>query len=710
MKRDEQEGLKSIFSPRSVAVIGASAREDSVGHAIFANILFSGYTGIVYPVNPKARGILGVRAYHSVWDIPGEVDLAVLIIPSMAVPTVMEECGEKGIKAVVIITAGFKEIGRKGAELEKTVTEISRRYSIPLVGPNCLGIINTDPEISFNATFAKGMPKAGNIAFISQSGALGVAALEYAHEKNIGLSKFVSVGNKADITENDLLAILKDDPHTDVILLYLEDLTDPKGFIELARETTSDIHKVKPILAIKSGRTMEGARAASSHTGALASSDEAYDSLFRQCGVLRVESLEELFDYAIAFANQPLAKGDRVSIVTNAGGPGIMATDACIRYGLQLASFDKRTTEHLKKGLPPTANINNPVDIIGDAKEDRYMLALKNVLDDGNVDGVIVICTPQAMTDLQDIARVVADITPQYDKPVMACCMGVTDISEALMILDEKNIPHYKFPEAAARAMAKMSGYAQWLTRPRTEVRIFADVDKERVEEILARVKREKRRFLPEPEAHEVLKAYGFPVLDFRLAEDEGECIHSAKEIGYPVALKIVSPDILHKVDVGGVKLNIDNEAELKGAYVDILQNVRSVKPEANIWGVFVQKMAGKGKETIIGMNRDPHFGPLLMFGLGGVYVEALKDVTFRIAPIRELSAQRMIKDIRGYRILEGYRGEGPSDMVAIAECLGRLSQLVTDFEEITELDINPLLVFEEGKGTKVVDARILIS
>jgi len=710
MKRDEQEGLKSIFSPRSVAVIGASTREDSVGHAIFANILFSGYTGIVYPVNPKARGILGVRAYHSVWNIPGEVDLAVLITPSMAVPIVMEECGEKGIKAAVIITAGFKEIGRKGAELEKTVTEISRKYSISLVGPNCLGVINTDPEISFNATFAKGIPKAGNIAFISQSGALGVAALEYAREENIGLSKFVSVGNKADITENDLLAILKDDPHTDVILLYLEDLTDPKGFIELARETTSEIHKVKPILAIKSGRTMEGARAASSHTGALASSDEAYDSLFRQCGVLRVESLEELFDYAIAFANQPLPKGDRVSIVTNAGGPGIMATDACIRYGLQLASFDERTTEHLKKGLPPTANINNPVDIIGDAKEDRYMLALKNVLDDGNVDGVIVICTPQAMTDLQDIARVVADITPQYDKPVMACFMGLTDISEALMILDEKSIPHYKFPEAAARAMAKMSGYAQWLTRPRTEVRIFGDVDKGRVEEILATAKRGKRNFLPEPEAHEILKAYGFPVLDFRLAKNEQECVQYAKGIGYPVALKIVSPDILHKVDVGGVKLNIDNEAELKGAYVDILQNVRSVKPEANIWGVFVQKMAGKGKETIIGMNRDPHFGPLLMFGLGGVYVEALKDVTFRIAPIRELSAQRMIKDIRGYKILEGYRGEGPSDMVAIAECLGRLSQLVTDFEEIAELDINPLLVFEEGKGTKVVDARILIS
>ena len=709
MNKHTQENVKFIFSPRSVAVIGASTRKDSVGRAIFANILFSGYTGIVYPVNPKAKGILGVRAYHSVWDIPGEVDLAVVIVPSVAVPAVMEECGEKGMKAAVIITAGFKEIGGEGAELERTVTEISKKYSIPLVGPNCLGVINTDPGISFNATFARGMPKSGNIAFISQSGALGVAALEYAQEENIGLSKFISVGNKADITENDLLALLKDDPQTGVILLYLEDLTDPKGFIELAREITGEIPKRKPILAIKSGRTTEGAKAASSHTGALASSDEAYDFFFRQCGVLRVETLEELFDYAIAFASQPLPRGNRVAIVTNAGGPGIMATDACVRHGLQLASFDRRTTENLKKGLPLTANINNPVDVIGDAKEDRYTLALKSVLDDENVDGAIVICTPQAMTVLRDIACVIADITSKYKKPVMACCMGVTDISETLKILDEKNIPHYKFPEAAARAMANMSDYAQWIVRARTEVRIFKDVNKKKVKEILTTAQRENRSFLPEPEAHEVLRAYGFPVLDFRLAKNQQECIQYAKEIGYPVVLKIVSPDILHKVDVGGVRLNIENEGELKRAYKDILQSVKSAKPEANIWGVFVQKMVEGGKETIIGMNRDPHFGALLMFGLGGVYVEALKDVTFRIAPIRELSAQHMIKEIRGYRILEGYRGEKPSDIAVITECLERLSQLVTDFEEIEELDINPLLVFEKGTGAKVVDARILI-
>lgn len=706
MEGDKGENLRFVFSPSSVAVIGASTREDSVGRAVFANILFSGYTGIVYPVNPKARGILGVRAYHSVWDIPDEVDLAIVIVPSVAVPAVMEECGEKGIRAAVIITAGFKEIGRKGAELEEKVKEICKKYSISLIGPNCLGVINTSPAISFNATFAAGMPRTGNIALVSQSGAIGVVALEYAQKENIGLSKFVSVGNKADVTENDLLVALKDDPQTDVILLYLEDVANPKKFIELTREITER----KAVLAMKSGRTVEGARAASSHTGALAGSDEVYDSLFAQCGVLRVESLEELFNYATAFANQPFPKTNKVAIVTNAGGPGILATDTCVRYGLQLAQLEERTMENLREGLPPTASVTNPVDIIGDAGRERYELALRNVLNDKNVDGLIIIALSTAMVAPEEIAYAIAGVSSKYKKPVTVYLGGPTDLSAALKILDEKSIPHYKFPEMAAKAMAGMANHAQWLARPCTQVRVFKDVDKEKVEDLLAIAKREKRNILPEPEAHEVLKAYGFPVLDFRLAKDEQECIKYAREIGYPVVLKIVSPDIVHKVDVGGVKLNIENEVQLGKAYKDILDSVKSAKPEANIWGIFIQKMAKGGKETIIGVNRDPNFGALLMFGLGGVYVEVLKDVTFRIAPIRDLNAQNMIKDIRGYKILEGYRGEPPSDTAAIAECLERLSQLVTDFEEIEELDINPLLVFEKGKGAKVVDVRILIS
>ncbi len=696
-----------VFSPRTVAIIGASTRENTVGRSIFTNMLLSGYTGIVYPVNPKARGILGVRAYHSVWDIPGEVDLAVIIVPSVAVPQVLEECGEKGVKAAIVITAGFKEVGEKGKELEKTVIEAAKKHSIPLVGPNCLGVINTDPEVGLNATFAASMPKPGNIAFISQSGALGVAALEYAYANNIGLSKFVSMGNKADLNENDMLEIIKDDPQTDVILLYIEDLSQPKRFIELAREITI---KRKPILAIKSGRTIEGAKAASSHTGALASSDEVYDSLFHQCGVLRVETFEEMFDYARAFANQPLPKSNRMAIVTNAGGPGIMAVDACIRHGLQLSSFDEKTTSALKAGLPQTANINNPVDVIGDAREDRYKVALEAVLADENVDGVIVISTLQAMTSIKEISEVIGDITAKHQVPVLVCYMGVTDISDALKILDERHIPHYKFPEAAARAMASMAEYSHWLTRKRTEVVAFTDVDKLKVEEILAVAKRENRRFLPEPLSHGILKAYGFPMIESRVAKDEEECLKAASEIGYPVVMKIVSPDVIHKVDVGGVRVNIKNEVELKEAYKGILESVKSMKPEAEIWGVFIQKMADKGKETIIGMHKDQLFGNLLMFGLGGIYVEILKDVTFRIAPVRELGTHRMIEEIRSHKILEGFRGEKPSDIVAIAECLQRLSQLVTDFPQIEELDINPLVVFEEGKGAAVLDARILIA
>lgn len=709
MGSTEPGGMKNIFSPRSVAVVGASTRADSVGRALFSNILLSGYTGIVYPVNPKAHGILGVRAYHSVWDIPGEVDLAVVIVPSGVVPAVLEECGEKSVKGAVVITAGFKEVGQQGLELEQRVKETANRYGISLVGPNCLGIINTDPRFSLNATFARAMPQVGNIAFISQSGALGVAALEYANKQNIGLSKFVSVGNKADVTENDLLMALKDDPQTDVILLYLEDLADPKGFVALAREITGDVPYKKPILAIKSGRTAEGAKAAFSHTGALASSDEAYDCVFIESGVLRVETLEELFDYAVALASQPLPKSDRVAIVTNAGGPGIMATDACIRYGLKLATFKDQTVERLKGGLPSTANINNPVDVIGDAKEDRYELALKSVLEDENVDGVIAISTPQMMTDLKAVAKTIVDTASAYEKPVLSCFMATEDISETLRILEQRGVPHYLFPEAAARAMANMAKYAWWVQRPRTQVRTFTDVDRDRAKRTLAKVKEQERTFLPETEAHEVLSAYRFPVLKSHLAKSVEEGIQAAERIGFPVVLKVVSPDIVHKVDVGGVRVNIQSKTELRREYRDLLASVKSHRPEAEIWGVLVQKMAAKGKEVIIGMNRDPLFGPLLIFGLGGIYVEVFKDVSFRIAPVRELGARRMIKQIRGYRMFEGFRGEPPSDTEAMAECIQRLSQLVIDCEQIDELDINPLIVYREGEGAVVVDARILI-
>jgi acetyltransferase len=700
--------LKYIFSAEKVAVIGASTKPDSVGRAIFANILFSGFTGIVYPVNPKAKSILGVKTYPSICDITDKIDLAIIIVPSTEVAKVLTDCGECGVRSVVVISAGFKEVGENGANLENKLKEILTKYNMALIGPNCLGIINADPDVSLNATFAKGMPKAGNISFISQSGALGVAALEYARAEGIGLSKFVSVGNKAHITENELLKVLADDPNTNVILLYLEDLVDHKCFIELAREITSE--KGKPILAIKSGRTREGAKAASSHTGALSGSDETYDSLFTQCGIIRVETIEELFDYATCFANQPILTGNNIAVITNAGGPGIMAVDACVRYGLNVTTLSDKTREILKKGLPPTANINNPVDLIGDAKEDRYELAIKAVLADENVNGLIVICTPQMMTNLKGMAQIIINISKNYKKPVVACFMATSDIEEPLAILESGKIPHYRFPEASARALAHVWKYASWVHRPRTKEIIFSDVKPNIVKEIILNAKREKRTFLPEPEGQEILKAYGFPVCPSVFAKNEKECRDAANKIGYPICLKIVSPTIIHKVDVKGVKLNITNEKDLINAYNTMLKTVKDLKPDSEIWGVLVQKMLSGGKETIIGARRDKHFGTILMFGLGGIYVEIFKDVSFRIAPIRELSAYRMIEEIKGYKIFQGFRGEKPSDIDAIAQCLERLSQLCIEHEEIEEIDINPLMVFEKGQGAQIVDVRILVN
>jgi acetyl coenzyme A synthetase (ADP forming)-like protein len=702
----KSEQLKTIFAPRSVAVIGASAKTKSLGRAVFANLLFAEYSGCVYPINTKAKSVLGVRAYPSVLDVPDEVDLAVVLVPAGFVPQVLKDAGRKGCKGAVVISAGFKEIGGGGIELERQLQEIAQTYGMAVVGPNCFGVINTDPAVSLNATFSRSFPLRGRIAFISQSGAVGVAALEYAAGRKIGFSKFASIGNKVDIHENHMLEALADDAQTDVILLYVEDLENPKEFADLARR----ISETKPILAVKSGRTKEGAKAAASHTGALSGSDEVYDSLFAQCGVLRVETLEELFRYGTAFVNQPLPRGPRVAIVTNAGGPGIMATDASVRHGLELTSLEPKTKSIMQSHLPPTVSLNNPIDLVGDAGENRYQLALQAVLADDNVDGVIVICVPQMMTNLQATSTVIAQQVKFSDKPVFAVYMATGDIEESLKILEEAQIPHYRFPEDAARALGAMAQYTVWRKRPRTEIKRFDDVQPDKVRKILAKVRSEGRRFLPEPEAHAVLRAYGLPMLRSKLVQDQAEAVRAAREIGFPVVLKIVSPDIVHKVDVGGVKLNLQSDADVKNAYDELIQQVKGAKQDVEIWGVFVQEMVRGGKETILGMKRDPHFGPLLMFGLGGIYVEVFRDVIFRMAPIRELGARNMIEGIKGIKLLRGFRGEPPSDLDAIAQSLSRLSQLVIDFPEIEEMDINPLIVLPAGSGARVVDARIMIS
>jgi len=708
--------LDFIFKPRSVAVIGASTREGSVGHALFRNVLMNDFTGMVFPVNMRATSVLGVKAYESVLQIPDEVDLAVLVVPALAVPATLAECGQKKVKGAIVISAGFKELGPTGAQLELAVRDRARKYGIRLIGPNCFGMINCSPDVRLNTTFGRVMPHFGNIAFISQSGAVGVNALEYAESQELGFSKFISIGNKADINECDLLSYLKDDPDTDVIALYLEDLADPPQFMHIAREIASHETRPKPILAIKSGRTTEGAQAASSHTGALAGSDAAYDAFFAQARILRVDTINELFAKAAALAYQPVPRGPRVAILTNAGGVGIMGTDACIRNGLEMAQLSPATRKELKKRLPVTASTGNPVDIIGDADEKRYRAALELMVADENVDGLIPMWTPTLMAEAVDIANVIADIGSRSDKPILACIQTMGNSADIRKALLHDHIPHYQFPENAARAMAAMAEFGEWSRRPQGDVQTFPDVKPDVVKEILARVRtrqslapRPSPPFVSEPEGHEILKAYGLPIPEFRLCKTADEAVGAAKEIGYPVVIKIVSPDILHKTEFGGVRVNITDEAKLKAEHADLLADVKAKKPDADIWGVLVQKMATKGTETIIGMKRDPSFGPLLMFGLGGILVEVLKDVTFRIAPLNDISTDSMVYGIKAVKILQGYRGEARRDVAKIKECLQRLSQLVTDFKEIDELDINPLLVYEEGKGALVLDARFLL-
>ena len=688
-------------------MVGATNRPGSVGLAVFRNILNAGFQGVLYPVNLKAKSVQSVKAYPRLADIPDEIDLAVIIVPAEGVCPVVEEAGQKGVKGAIVISAGFKEIGGRGVELENCLKEAVRRYGVRLVGPNCLGVINNSEDVQLNASFATKMPKAGNIAFISQSGALCTAVLDYAEGRGVGFSKFISFGNKADVNEVDFLRYLKDDPDTDVILMYLEDISNGREFLETAREITWETHK--PMLAIKSGRSAEGALAAASHTGSLAGSDNAYDAIFHQSGIQRVEGIYELFNYAVAFAKQPVPKGNRIAIVTNAGGPGIMATDAAIRHDLKIATLSEGTKKKLKQVLPPTANIRNPVDIIGDATHERYEAAIRYVLKDENVDGAIVILAPQAMTDILETAEIVPRVTKDVDKPVLCSFMGIVDVSEGIRYLGQHNIPNYAFPEAAVRSMASMVFYGHLLSLDKREVRRVA-ADRDSASGVIKKkLAGRDKYFMSEKEANELLGCYGFPVLKSVLLKDVSEIDEAAEEIVFPVAMKICSPDIVHKFDVGGVRLKIKTKEEAREAFHEIIENVKRFNPSAKIDGVIMERMAKGGVEVILGAVRDPKFGPLCMFGLGGTFVEAMKDVTFRLAPMWEISAEIMIRTIKAYSILKGVRGAPPCDIDSIKDCLLRLSQLVSEHPEVAELDINPLIVYPEGQGCVVADSRILL-
>jgi len=694
--------LEAFTNPRSVAVVGASPSPGKLGYAVLQNIIQYGYKGHIYPINPKAVEILGLPAYPSVKDIPGPVDIAVILVPAVAVPGVIEECGQKEIKGAVIITAGFREVGREGRQLEQQLLETARHFGIRLIGPNVLGIIDT--VCNFNASFAAGMPRRGRIAFMSQSGALCTSVLDMALGQGTGFSHFYSIGNKVDLNEIDFLQAWSEDPETNVIVAYLEGITDGPEFMKVTRLVT----RKKPVVAIKSGTTSAGSRAASSHTGTLAGSEKSYDAAFKQVGIVRAGSVQELFDYTQAFDRQPLPVSDAVAVVTNAGGPGIMASDAIERTGMHLASLTPDIQQKLRAALPAAASVVNPIDVLGDAPANRYELAIEGALSDPNVGIVLVVLTPQTATQIPQTAQVLGELARKYKKPTFAAFMGDDAIRPALEILTQYKIPNYQVPERAVAAIAAMWCQRNWLNTPELNIEPLA-VDREKVQQVVDRIRDEGRVTAGDTEARDVLAAYGVALPKSALAKNADEAIAAADSIGYPVVMKIASPDILHKTDIGGVKLNLTSASEVRDAFDLIIYRATRYMPDATIWGCQVQQMVKGGKECIIGMNRDPQFGPLLMFGLGGVYVEALKDVTFRVAPIDRREARDMLAEIRAYSLLRGVRGEKPSDLDAITDTLVRVSQLVTDFPEIVELDVNPLLVFPAGQGVLGLDMRLAL-
>lgn len=710
--------LDAIFSPQSVAVIGASGSPGKVGHDIFENILRGGYTGTLYPVNPKAKSILSVRAYPSILDIPDEVDLAMIILPPRAAQAAVEDAIKKGVKGIVIVSAGFREVGKEGLDIENRIVSLCRDAGVRVVGPNCLGVINPTEMVRLNASFSSRMPQAGNVSFISQSGALCTAVLDFAADREFGFSKFISIGNKADVDELDLLHYLHMDADTEVIMIYLEELRRGAEFVQAVKEITSGDVRPTPVLVIKSGRTSEGAMAAASHTGSLAGTDAVYNAIFKQSGIIRVDTIDELFDFATAFSyknesalgkrRRKVPHGNRVAIVTNAGGPGIVATDMTVSTGLKLARFEEETLQVLASHLPDTANLQNPVDVIGDAAPDRYENALNAVIKDQGVDGALVILTPQSMTKALATAEAIARIARRSHKPVLCCFMGIVDVSAGVQYLQEQGIPVFKFPENAAKAFSALYRYSQWMNR-QILAPLKLDHDVEGANRIIEETLSSGKTYLGEVGGLGLLSCYGFDVLPTQLVNTEDEAARVAEEIGYPVVMKIVSSQIVHKSDAGGVVVGPASEAKVREAFRDITANAHVYDPAAIIDGVLIQKLAPKGEETIIGMTRYPIFGPLLMFGIGGIFVEVFQDVVFRLAPVGRNEARRMIGEIKGYKLFKGFRGRPEADLEALEKLLVSLSDMVMNHPEIQELDINPLLLHGKGRGATVADCRIVL-
>ena len=692
-----------FFKPESVTLVGASREPQKLGFQILQNLIGAGLPGKIYPVNPKASEVLGLKCYNSVTNLPETPDLAIIVLPSAYAVQSVEECGKKGIKAIVVISAGFKEAGAEGKVREEKLKELADRYGCRIIGPNCLGIIDTYTKL--NASFAPFMPDKGEIAFISQSGAIICAVLDWAKKENIGFSRVISLGNMADLSEAELIEDCAADVNTKVILLYMEGVKNGKDFVK----RVSKITKKKPVIALKSGQTAAGSKAVSSHTGSLAGLAQAYTAAFQKSGVIQVMSMSELFDTSLLFAFQPVIKNDRIALLTNAGGPAVMATDAVEKQNLKLAVLSGETQKNLKSKLPPAANTNNPVDVLGDATEEVYGYALEELLKDGNVDGVVTILTPQVITRPLETAGKIVSISRQYGKTVAGTFMGGMNIDVGVRHLMDNKIPNYNFPERAVQALKNMFAFNVSLKKEHKYKALALKVDKTETAKVFESVRQTGKKFLADFQASGILKNYGINGPKTFLAKTVNEAVENSSKVGFPMAAKIVSADVLHKTEAGGVKINIKTAAELETAYKNILESVKKSVPGAKIEGIELQEMVTGVQEVIIGVKKDPQFGHMIMFGLGGIFVELLKDVVFRMVPVDAEEAMSMITGIKAAKLLQGYRKLPEADTGAIADIIARVSALCENHPEIAELDINPLVVKEKGKGAVMVDARIIL-
>ena len=691
MTKDEK--LECLLNPRSIAVIGASDKPEKMGYMVLENIL-QGYKGGIYPINPKINEVLGLKCYPNVNDVPGNIDIGVILVPAKAVLNIVKDCARKKVNILLVISSGFSEIGNKA--LEDEIVQVCKSSGMRLIGPNIFGMANT--VINCNTTFSRVLPYKGKVAFITQSGALGLALNGWTYLEKVGLSYMFSIGNIADVCSGDIAEVLEDDPNTNCICQYIEGVHDGRRFFNICKKAS----KKKPIVALKAGKSVRGIKAAASHTGSLAGATKVYEAAFKQSGVIEAENLKDMFNFSATLSLQPPMLGDRVAIISNGGGAGVCATDAAERYGIPIQDISEELQKEFRKCMPEYGSAKNPVDLTGMAQREQYEYAIREAIESNEIDGITVVLCHTTFVDPREVAKGVVECSKSSKKPIIASVIGGKECEEAMAYLKENGVPAYPDPADAIKGLGALREYGRYLEMPEEEFKPWS-VDKESVRKI---IEQNRGKIVLENRAKEIFSAYGINIPKENIVKSSKEALTAAKEIGFPIVMKIVSKDILHKSDAHCVRVNV-KENEVENVYNEVIENAKRYDETAEIEGVLVQKMAPPGRETIVGTILDPQFGPCIMFGLGGVFVEVLKDVVFRIAPISKEEGLKMMKEIKGYPILQGVRGEMPADMDSLAEVISRFSQLVYDFPEIKEIDANPIFAYE--KGYIVADARIIL-